>query len=126
MQEPPKPAARVPKWLNQDFLEKAIRSYRNDATITIASFEFGHGFSEHYASQMYSCSMRFNSSKYPKESCEVLNVVIKVEPPKDDIKSAVIANGPLFATEILMYKETLPLINELLAHHGYKYDLSPE
>lgn len=122
----PVPAARVPNWLNQDFLEKAIRSYRNDATIKVITFEFGHGFSEHFASQMFSCKMEYTSSKYPKDTSEKLNVVIKAEPSSDDVKSAVIANAPLFKTEILMYTETLPIIKDLLERNGLKYELTPE
>lgn len=126
MQQPPVPAVRVPKWLNQDFLEKAIRSYRNDATIKITDFEFCHGFSEHFGSQIYSCKMKFDSLKYPKESSEELKVVIKVEPPSDDAKSSTISNGPLFKTEILMYNETLPIIKDLFERNGLKYELTPE
>lgn len=116
----------LPNWLNQDFLEKAIRSYRKDSIIKLESFEFSYGFSEHFASQMCSCKMKFNSFKYPKVTSEKLNVVIKIEPPKDDIKASIVENKSIFEAEIRMYAETLPLMQNLLERSGFDNELAPE
>lgn len=120
------PPIKVPNWLNLDFLEKALRSHRNDASVKISNYEFGGGFGEHFGSQMYTCVMKFNSTMHPTKSDEILKVVVKVQALDCEGESAIIKIEQFFETEILMYKETLPLIKNLLARNGYNYDLAPE
>jgi hypothetical protein len=113
-----------PKLLSKDLLQKALASYKNDSTVEVQSFSSNSNFSEHFASSMFQCDIEFTS----KSGREVIKVVIKVLPENDELKSNIVGQGAneLFKTEIKMYKETIPAINQLFERHGMKVDLAPE
>lgn len=113
-------------WLNTELFEKALKSSRNDETIKVLKFQPDKGFSEHFSSQMFSCEIVFQSMKYPSESSETLKVVVKAYPAEDDVIAPILANSPIFQTEILMYNEVLPLIHDLFQRNGLECDLAPE
>jgi Ecdysteroid kinase-like family len=114
----------VPEWLDNSFLQKAMRSYRRDDTIEVLSFTMKTGFSEHFASTMFQSQIVFKSSKYPEP--QTLNVVIKAKPVNEGLKMKVVSGGPLFETEIRMYNETIPAIHQLFERSGLKVELGPE
>jgi hypothetical protein len=116
--------SKAPAWINKEFFEEAFRKYRNDSSIQVLSYKFGEGFSEHFASEMYSCQIEFHSSKFSKT--EFKNVVLKVQPSNESSNSAVVSDRPLFETEIRMYTKTIPAINELFKRSGLKCELAPE
>lgn len=119
-----KPA--TPEWLNKSFLQNAIGRYRNDETIDVLEFTISTNFSEHFASTMFQSKVDFKSMKYPKSKHETLNIVIKVIPMDDDLKKELVAGAPLFETEIQMYNESIPAIDQLFERSGLKVKLGPE
>lgn len=73
---------------------------------------------------MFSCKVVFESSKC---SMETLNIVIKAYPAESDVIAPIVAESPIFQTEILMYQQTLPAIRELFVRNGMECDfLAPE
>lgn len=119
MQEP---VNDLPEWINIAFLQKAIRSYKNDDSIEIIDFSIKSGFSEHIASVMFQCKIEFKSFN---SKCETLHVVVKASPINDGIKS-IATEGPLFENEIEMYTSTIPAFRQLYERSGIKIDLAPE
>lgn len=115
---------KMPKWLNEDLIEKVIRSFKNDQSIEIVNFKQGSGFDEHYGSQMYCLTISFKSQKYQQN--EELKVVIKANPEKEEQLGEILGENPFVATEIKMYKKTIPLINDLMRRSGMKCDFAPE
>lgn len=113
-----------PDWLNNVLLQKALQSYKNDSTIDVSDFTINAGFSEHFGSSMFQITIEFTSKKFPKSKPESLNVVVKAKPEVD--KGITIDAGPLFETEIKMYNEVLPAMNQLFERSGMKVDLAPE
>jgi hypothetical protein len=117
---------KAPEWLDKVFLTRVLASYMNDTTVEVQSFKANTNFSEHFASSMFQCSIDFTTLKNGNSVPNVLEVVVKAEPVNDGIKNAIVSQGPLFPTEIKMYKETIPAINQLFERHGLKVDLAPE
>lgn len=117
---------QVPEWLDKSFLQMALRSYRNDDSVEVLNFTIKSSFCEHFASTMFQSKIDFKSSKYPKPDPESLSVVIKVKPVIEDLRMEVVSSGPLFETEICMYKETIPAINNLFERSGMKVVMGPE
>lgn len=116
----------APVWLDSSFLEVALRNYKKDDTIRVSEFKVNSGFSEHFCSTMFQCEIQFGSTKFPKPSLETLNVVIKAEPKDESIDAKCASGGPLFQTEIRMYREVLPAMHQLFQRSGIKIDLEPE
>ena len=121
-----KPQESTPEWLTDNLLQVALKSYKHDDTVKVLNFDVRSGFSEHFGSVMFQSKIEFKSSKHPKSEPETLNVVIKAEPAGDALNSKIVAGGPLFETEVRMYKETLPAIHLLLERSGLKVEVSPE
>lgn len=113
----------LPEWINVTLLRRAIQSYKNDESIEVTDFSIKSTFTEHIASEMYKCSIDFQSSNAKK--CETLNVIVKAEPIVDGIEK-VATVGPLFENEIKMYTSTLPAISRLYERFGIKIDFAPE
>jgi Ecdysteroid kinase-like family len=117
---------KVPEWLNKSLLQKALQSFKSNETIEILNFKIATGFSEHFASTMFQCKIVFKSLEPSESEPETLNVVIKAKPVNEGLKMDVVSQGPLFETEIKMYKETIPAINQLFKQTGLKVELGPE
>lgn len=113
----------VPDWLDKMLLQKAVQSYKHDKNIQILCFKVSTSFAEHFASEMFQCEIELKNSE---SQLETLNVVIKAKPVNEGLKMDVVGQGPLFETEIKMYKETIPAINQLFEQNGLKVELGPE
>lgn len=116
----------APEWLDRKFLENAMRIYRRDDTIEIFDFTVNNSFGGHFASSMFQSEISFRSLKHKILVSETINVVIKAKPLPGGLNSEVVAGGPLFETEIKMYKETLPAMQNLFERNGIKIELAPE
>lgn len=95
----------VPKWLNEEFLVKALKHYKDDESVKI----------EHYEISCTNCETEFSAKitfvSSDNQCSESVNVVIKVNPNND---------------EIIMYSRTLPMILELFEKYGEQVKLCPE
>lgn len=114
------------KWLNKGFLESMVKSWRLNNSIEILKFDVSSNFSEHFASTMFQCKIVFKSSKHSQSDPEILDVVIKTMPVNEEMKMRVVGRGPLFETEIQMYKETIPAMHQLFEKSGIKVTLGPK
>jgi Ecdysteroid kinase-like family len=117
---------KTPEWLDEIFLQKAVQSYRNDETIEILGFKITSGFSEHFANSMFQCKIDFKPLTILESQYETLKVVIKAKPVNEGLKMEIVGTGPLFETEIKMYKQEIPAINQLFKQNGLKVELGPE
>lgn len=113
----------LPIWLNKSFLEKSIRSYKNDKTLEILSYETEEGFKDHYGSKLFCLKIFFKPTKSPEDE---LKVVIKTETDDTVPMGGMMKNSPLIETEVKIYKKIFPLINDLLNRHGMKCEFTPE
>lgn len=116
----------VEEFLNRELLQKALKSYKNDDTIEIENFTISPAFGEHYASEMFRSKIEFKSSKFSTQrEIQSIAVVIKIKPSSDS-NLAVVTQGPLFETEIEMYKNILPAFTELYQKNGQNIEFAPE
>ena len=114
----------TPDWLNKKFLETVIRQYKNDNSITVIEFSLNGTFSEHFASSMYRVSIEFKSKQFKNN--ENIKVVVKAQPADEGIIKDVTSGGPLFETEISMYRKVLPMFKQLFGSKGEHITFSPE
>lgn len=112
-----------PDWINFEFLQKAIRIYKNDDSVEVQDFKIksGSGFTEHIASTMFQCKIDFNYSNCERET---LHIVIKASPVVG--LERMVTNGPLFENEMKMYRNTIPAIHQLYGRSGLNINLAPE
>lgn len=116
----------VAEFLNRELLEKALKSYKNDDTIEVVNFEISPAFGEHFGSQMLRSKVDFKSAKFSSQrEVQSIAVVIKIKPPSDSTLAEVV-EGPLFETEIDMYKNVLPAFDELYKRNGINIEFGPE
>jgi len=116
----------LPEWLDESFILKALRSYKTDDSIELVEQKIVPAtFSEHFASNLYRATLSFRSAKFANS--ETLHVVIKVLPGDGDgLKADIAGSGPLFETEIAMYRNTLPAIHQLFERNGFNFEFAPE
>lgn len=119
-------AVKTPEWLNNDFLQTAIRSWKVDDTIEVLSFDIRSDFSDHFGSTMFQSRIEFKSTKNWNSEPETLSVVIKAKPFDEDLKMKIVSGGPMFETEIEMYNKFLPAINQLFERSGINIEYGPE
>lgn len=117
---------KVPQWLNEDFLKRAIRSYKRDDSVEVVKFSASPAFAEHYASKMFRVNLEFKSKRYAHTDNEVLSVVIKAQ--RSDVSELVpfVVEVPLFDTEIEMYEKVIPVMNQLYRRNEIKAAFAPE
>lgn len=119
-----KPEKASPNWINVKFLQKAIRIYKNDDSMEVKDYAINSVLADHIASTMFRCRIDFKSSTHSTCELETLNVVIKAQ-PTEGIES-VATEGPLFETEIRMYRITIPAIHQLYKRFGVNINFAPE
>lgn len=113
-----------PEWFNKSLLEIALKSYHKVESLKIVNIKPTGNFIEHFGSEMLGCEVTYNSPKFQVN--KTLNIVIKAFPSHENYKSKVLAESPFFSTEVRMYTETLPVINDLFQRSGLKCELAPE
>ena len=119
-------AEKLPKWLDMAFFKKILSSYWNDDSIEALSFEMKSGFSEHFGSSLFRCKIDFKSLKNAELLENSIDVVVKAQPMNDGVEDNVGGQIPLFKTEIKMYNEVIPAINQLFNKNGLNVTLGPE
>lgn len=115
-----------PDWLDQNFFTKVLRSYKNDQTIELSSFEIAPGTAkgDHFASVMYKIKVIFSSKKY-QTGDEVINLIMKLLPTGEGFKAQMLKDSPLFKSEIKMYTSVIPEMERILSQNGDKIILAP-
>ena len=116
----------IPSWLNQDFFDTAIRAYKSDAQAQVTSFDIKAATQpgENCASAVFRATIKF-TSKYQKDEKE-LSVIIKTQPVAVDLPNMEhMSDTTLFQTEMAMYTDVLPQIQELVKSAGYDEIVCP-
>jgi hypothetical protein len=115
-----------PDWLNKEFLQQALSSYKNNEPVEVVNFKLSQNFSQHYGSTMFQCEIDLKTSG--KSESETLHVVIKAEPLNDELKMKMVGDilDSVFSNEIRMYCETLPAVYKLFEKHGREFVFAPE
>lgn len=119
-------ADEKPHFVDNDFLSKALQSYKHDNTIEVSNFTVNSGFSNHFGSSMFQSLIEFSSSRFPKSDLETISVVIKTKPTAEGFTKQIVDAGPLFENEIRMYMEVIPAMMQLYERSGMKVELAPE
>lgn len=114
----------TPDWLDKKFLETVLRQYKNDNSITVVEFSYNGTFSDHFASEMYRVSIEFNSKQSTNN--ETLRVVVKTQASEESLSKGEKAGGPLFDTEISMYRKVLPMFKQLFESKAEQINIYPE
>lgn len=114
----------TPEWMDKKFFETVIRQYKSDGSITVVEFTFNGTFSDHFASEMYRVSIEFKSKQ--STNTETIRVVVKAKASEESLAKGEKAGGPLFDTEISMYRDVLPTFQQLFESKGEKINIYPE
>ncbi|XP_055644012.1 uncharacterized protein LOC129780101 [Toxorhynchites rutilus septentrionalis] len=110
MQRDSEQVTRLPSWLNDNFLLEVIREAKNDPDIALChhcKFRSGSRLGENNASVLFRTTVHHRSRQPPQE--QALDLMIKVE-----YRSAALRDRSLFGTEIRMYREILPVMQNVL------------
>lgn len=119
-----KDEVNAPSWVNKEFFEIVLKSYRNNSNISVQEFLIKPGTTagEHFASVLFKVSIVFINEKGVKEE---LRTVIKLLPNEDGYKKEILQNQPSFVNEIRMYTKVLPQLERVLAGVGIKTTFGP-
>uniref|UniRef100_A0A1B0CKG0 CHK kinase-like domain-containing protein n=2 Tax=Lutzomyia longipalpis TaxID=7200 RepID=A0A1B0CKG0_LUTLO len=108
----------VPKWLNRDFFETALRQYEKDENLKVTDVEVKRilDTSEPTTSAIFSASVSYSLFNSTNENSTKLIVKTPASILEDnsDAVPAEPSIDPLFETEIEMYTKTLPAIGKYL------------
>ncbi|XP_055547872.1 uncharacterized protein LOC129731695 [Wyeomyia smithii] len=110
----------APRWLNDSFLQQIIRAARNDPSVTLChscKFHPGSKPGRNYASVLYRTTVHFRSGRSHHQVEQAINLMLKTEK-----HSVVLRDRSLFETEIRMYREVLPAMEQLLGSIGASLD----
>ncbi|XP_043467579.1 uncharacterized protein LOC122501882 [Leptopilina heterotoma] len=101
-------------WLNQDFLEKALRKGENDDSIQVHDIftKAATDKGDNYTSQMIRATIDLSRKVGCRNVTEKKSLIIKVVPDEKKTRELVEKAG-LFGTEMIMLIETLPKMNEI-------------
>ncbi|KAM7361867.1 uncharacterized protein ACRADG_012731 [Cochliomyia hominivorax] len=108
----------APSWINHEFLENVLQQYEKCEHIKINNFDITPASlkGDHYGSVMFRCKLNYNLNK--SMGSIKRSFVIKTIPEEEGTKREMLGASGVFETEISMYKETLPLIEKILADNG--------
>ncbi|XP_053697334.1 uncharacterized protein LOC128744380 isoform X2 [Sabethes cyaneus] len=103
-----------PAWLNDSFLKQIISAARKDPSVSLChscKLHPGSKPGKNYASVLYRTTVHFRSARSHQE--QAINLMLKTEK-----HSTVLRDRSLFETEIHMYREVLPAMENLLKNIG--------
>ena len=114
-----------PPWMDKIFFEKVIRHHEKDVEAEVINFVItpGSNKAEHFASILFRCALTF-SSKFHKNGN--VSLIIKTMPHEEGFKKDMLEDAPVFKTEMKMYGEILPEIENLLKSIGDDGKLCPK
>lgn len=102
----------APKWLDNKYFEKILKSCENDSHLVIKSISIGSASikGEHFASIIFRVRIQYESASKSRTK----SLIVKTETIEEGIKKDMMENRPIFDSEIRMYSKTLPEIQRLL------------
>lgn len=111
--------------LDDKFFEKVLSSYHKDPGLKVTEIHFDSGSSEeihHYASSMERVTVDFSSFK---TNASQVSVIVKQAPTTLDATVLKLNYKKTFETEIKLYSEIIPKIEELFTSIGDECKLAP-
>ncbi|XP_055856234.1 uncharacterized protein LOC129919399 [Episyrphus balteatus] len=115
-----------PNWLNEKFFEKILRDYLNDDKIKVVKLTVAPATvtNDHYGSVMFRTTLDYIDSK---ENNMSIPYIVKMSPEMESVKKDILGSDSfIFKTEIRMYSETIPKIEEILRKYGDDTILGPK
>ncbi|EAT33347.1 AAEL014372-PA [Aedes aegypti] len=109
-------SAAAPNWLNDRFLQEVIRKAKNDGTITLyhsCKVRPGGRDGVQHASNLFRTTVHYRSKREPRE--QAIDLIMKIDRG--------MRSDAQFATEIRMYKEVLPAMEQVLKDVGETMDV---
>ncbi|XP_055696322.1 uncharacterized protein LOC129797599 [Lutzomyia longipalpis] len=115
-----KKANKTPEWLNNEYIEKALRQYEYDPNLQITACEIvpATKVGDNFASVIF----RANITYVTKGKTVTTTLIMKVA----DSQKAFMQDVPLFQTEINIYLKVLPEMQRLLNQLGDKDIMFPK
>lgn len=117
---------KAPKWLNSNFFQQVLQEYLSDPQILVhkISFQPASKPGDHFASDMFKVTIHYDS---PKDDSQDLSkvVVVKTVPIEDGFKKVMVNYDRLFRTEIRVYEQVIPAMEELLRTAGDDTKIAP-
>ncbi|XP_058453439.1 uncharacterized protein LOC131431630 [Malaya genurostris] len=113
----------APTWLNDRFLEKALKQSENDSALVVTEYKIVPGSrpGDHYASIIFRASVSFKSRGKNNE----ISLIVKTIPEADGLKRDLLKNGVVFKTETIMYTTVIPEMQRLFRSVGDETELGP-
>ncbi|KAJ4435740.1 hypothetical protein ANN_18357 [Periplaneta americana] len=96
-------------WLNKNFLETALRSYRKPSNLRVTKFDVkaAVGKGDNYCSDLYRVKVHVSDGS-------VYNLIIKRELSEDGEIARIVKNSTVFSREIYMYSTTAVELAKIL------------
>ncbi|XP_055854337.1 uncharacterized protein LOC129918046 [Episyrphus balteatus] len=106
-----------PSWLDRDFIEMVLRKYKSNNTIVIENLKISPGTEkgDHFASIMFRVVATYKS---PSITSESISMILKTIPEEEGFKKEVLDQMLYFETEIGMYAEEIPKLENVLRNNG--------
>lgn len=113
-----------PDWLNKEFFEDILRTYKRDSKVTLDEFLItpGTAAGEHFASIMFKVAVNFRTGK---GAVEEMKLIMKLIPQEEGIKKEILKDMPWFKNEIRMYTRVLPEMERVLAQADINITFAP-
>ncbi|KXJ70130.1 hypothetical protein RP20_CCG024698 [Aedes albopictus] len=112
--------AATPNWLNDRFLQEVIRKAKNDGSITLyhdCKIRPGGRDGFEHASNLFRTTVHYRRRSMPREPREqAVDLILKID-------RGLLRSDAQFATEIRMYREVLPAMEEVLMKIGEAMDV---
>lgn len=109
-------SAAAPNWLNDRFLQEVIRKAKTDGTISLyhsCKVRPGGRDGVQHASNLFRTTVHYRSKREPRE--QAIDLIMKIDRG--------MRSDAQFATEIRMYKEVLPAMEQVLRDVGETMDV---
>lgn len=137
----------APSWIDRGFLEKVLTTYGKGGQVEVTQRKnfvncliciniFLTNFKiikydmspacmkgDHYGSIMFRCKVEYSFAG--NDTIATKSLIIKTLPVEHNKKRELLQEAGLFETEIRMYAETLPKIEQILAKCGEPTKLAP-
>ncbi|XP_021928776.1 uncharacterized protein LOC110834189 isoform X2 [Zootermopsis nevadensis] len=100
-----------PKWLDDSFLEIALRSGANGSSMTVTSSDVIRATvaGDNYASDIYRVTVRFTRDG----QADTISLIVKSEPTKEEL-SKMLSTANIFEREINAFVSVMPAVHRIL------------
>uniref|UniRef100_A0A336M155 CSON009898 protein n=1 Tax=Culicoides sonorensis TaxID=179676 RepID=A0A336M155_CULSO len=105
-----------PEWLNADFFKTALKAFKKSDSVVVKNLILKPGTKpgEHYASVMFRAEVTYTLN-HCKETPSTIQLILKTMPTEEGAKMELLKETTAFKTEMRMYKEILPEMQQILA-----------